>query len=247
LSDASAEEEPTPVVPPDGLLRREHFNDARVRRYAEEIAKQGSFPFLSEEERAASLKAFCETVAPGSDVWVFAYGSLMWNPAINVAGSRRATAHGFHRAFCLTLSIGRGSEQHPGLMLALDEGGEAIGVAHRIAADQVESELKILWFREMLSGAYTPRWVDLDIEGVGPSRALTFVINRAHPRYENTLDQTEIARRMAVAEGILGTNRDYLYRTVRHLEELGVADGPLHDLETQVRQFANEPLSGEAR
>ena len=247
MSDASAEEEPTPIVPPDGLLRREHFNDARVRRYAEEIARQGAFPFLSEEERAASLKAFCETIEPGSDVWVFAYGSLMWNPAIHVAESKRAVAHGFHRAFCLTLSIGRGSEDKPGLMLALDEGGEAVGVAHRIATGEVESELKILWFREMLSGAYSPRWIEVDIEGNGTVHALAFVINREHPRYVNNLSQTEIARRMAMAEGILGTNRDYLYRTVRHMEELGVADGPMHDLETQVRQFANEPISGEVR
>ncbi|HEY5237553.1 MAG TPA: gamma-glutamylcyclotransferase, partial [Rhizomicrobium sp.] len=113
---------------------------------------------------------------------------------------------------------------------------------HRIAADAVEAELTILWFREMLSGAYTPRWVDLDIEDVGPSRALAFVINHEHPRYENSLNETQIAQRMALAEGILGTNRDYLYRTARHLDELGVADPLMQRLEKQVREFANEPL-----
>jgi cation transport protein ChaC len=242
LSEEAPKDEFTPVMPPGGLLKREHFNDARVRQYAQEIARQGNFPFMSEEDRAASLKAFRDTIAPGTDVWVFGYGSLMWNPAINVVESRKAHLHGFHRAFCLTLSIGRGTEEHPGLMLALDNGGEATGVAHRIAADAVEAELTILWFREMLSGAYTPRWVDLDIENVGASPALAFVINHAHPRYENSLNETEIARRMAVAEGILGTNRDYLYRTARHLEELGVADPLMQRLEKQVREFANEPL-----
>jgi glutathione-specific gamma-glutamylcyclotransferase len=247
LSEETPKDEFTPVVPPGGLLKREHFNDARVRQYAQEIAKQGDFPFMSEEDRAASLKAFRETIEPGSDVWVFGYGSLMWNPAIHVVESHKAHLHGFHRAFCLTLSIGRGSAEHPGLMLALDAGGEATGVAHRIAADAVESELTILWFREMLSGAYIPRWVDLEIENVGPSRALAFVINHAHPRYINSLNEAQIAQRMAVAEGILGTNRDYLYRTARHLDELGVNDGLMQRLEKQVRELANEPLQGEVK
>jgi cation transport protein ChaC len=247
LSEKPPKDEFTPVMPPGGLLQREHFNDARVRQYAQEIAKQGDFPFMSEEDRAASLKAFHATVEPGNDVWVFGYGSLMWNPAIHVVESRKAHLKGFHRAFCLTLSIGRGTAEHPGLMLALDEGGEATGVAHRVAAAEVESELGILWFREMLSGAYSPRWVDLEIENAGAARALAFVINRAHPRYENSLNETQIAQRMAVAEGILGTNRDYLYRTARHLDELGVNDGLMQRLEKQVRKLANEPLQGEEK
>jgi cation transport protein ChaC len=165
----------------------------------------------------------------------------MWNPAIKLAESRKAHVRGYHRMFCLNLQIGRAMPDKPGLMLGIDRGGSVTGVAHRIAAGDVESELSILWLREMLSGAYEPRWVNADIEGRGRTRVLTFVINRYHPRYEGALSEDEAARRVAAAVGHLGTNRDYLYRTVQHLTGLGIEDGPMQSLEAKVRQLANEP------
>ena len=222
-------------------LKREDFTIERVRAIADMAAKRGNnVPFMSEEARNASLKAVRSAVAPGTDVWVFGYGSLMWNPAINVADSKKAHVRGYHRTFCLTLAVGRGTPEKPGLMLGIDRGGSCTGVAHRIKAEDVESELTILWYREMLSGSYEPRWINGDIDGVGPSRMLTFVINRSHPRYEGGLAEADVARRIAYAEGIIGTNRDYLYRTVAHLESLGIADGPMHKLQRKVRTFANE-------
>src|SRR6185312_8476936 len=153
----------------------------------------------------------------------------------NVADSKKAHVRGYHRTFCLTLAVGRGTVEKPGLMLGIDRGGSCTGVAHRIQAEDVESELTILWYREMLSGSYEPRWINGDVDGVGPSRMLTFVINRSHPRYEGGLSETDIAHRIAGAEGVIGTNRDYLYRTVAHLTSLGITDGPLHKLERKVR------------
>lgn len=195
---------------------------------------------MSEEARRASLKAMRASVPPNADVWIFGYGSLMWNPAINVVESRKAHIRGYHRTFCLTLGVGRGSSEKPGLMLAIDRGGSCSGVVHRIAANDVESELSILWLREMMSGAYEPRWVNAEIAELGRTRVLTFVCNRSHPRYEGQLAEEGAAGRIAVANGILGTNREYLYRTVEHLAALGIEDGPLRSLERQVRIIANE-------
>ena len=203
-----------------------------------------------EREGAAGLEAaprpvpapeIAHCIARGCDVWVFGYGSLMWNPAIHVAESRKAEVRGYHRAFCLTLGLGRGAPEKPGLMLGLDRGGACVGIAHRIAAKDVSSELTILWYREMLSGAYLPRWLHAGLESLGRTKILTFVINRANPRYESHVREDAAARRIAVAEGLLGTNRDYLYRTARHLRELGIADGPMHRLERRVRALAGEP------
>ncbi len=224
-------------------LRREDFTPERIRRIADAAAARGAIPLMSEEARRASLKAVRQSVPAGADAWVFGYGSLMWNPAINVVESKKAHVRGYHRMFCLTLHVGRGAPERPGLMLGIDRGGSCTGVAHRIAANEVESELSILWMREMLSGAYEPRWVNADIDGLGRTRVLTFVINRYHPRYESALDETAAALRIAGAAGHLGTNRDYLYRTVKHLAELGIEDGPMRSLEAKVRQIANEPPS----
>ena len=231
---------PLPNLPPDGLLKREHFTAERVRAFSEFIAKQGgSPPLMSEEAREASRKAVHESVEPGQDVWVFGYGSLMWNPAIHVAESRVARIEGFRRAFCLTLSMGRGTPEKPGLMLGLDEGGECTGIAHRIAAENVESELTVLWHREMLSGSYNPTWLPADIRDLGQARVLTFVIRRDHARYEGILEDEIAAARIAAGEGILGTNRDYLFRTSEHLRALGIADDYVERLDGRVRELTN--------
>lgn len=226
-------------------LRREDFTPERARRIADATLARGGVPLMSDEARRASLKAIRASVAPGQDAWVFGYGSLMWNPAINVVESRKAHLRGYHRLFGLSMSAARGTVEQPGLMLGIDRGGSCTGVAHRIAADEVESELSILWLREVLSGAYEPRWVSVDIEGHGRSRVLTFVINRYHPRYVGQLDEAEAAARIAVAAGPMGTNREYLYRTVEHLDSLAIDDGPMHSLARKVRELANE-LTGES-
>jgi len=240
LSDEEQKPE-DPFQPLGRDLRREDFTPERVRRIADATIARGGIPLMSDEARRASLKTIRDSVPAGADAWVFAYGSLMWNPAITVAGSAKAHVRGYHRLFCLTLRVGRGTAANPGLMLGLDRGGSVTGIAHRIAASEVESELGVLWLREMLSGAYEPRWINADVEGEGRTRALTFVVNRYHPRYEGVLAEDVAARRIAQAQGPLGSNRAYLYRTAKHLAERGIEDGPIKSLEARVRGLANEP------
>jgi cation transport protein ChaC len=227
------------------MLKREDFTAERARRIAEEVLKRGATPLMSEEARKASLAAVRASVPAGLDVWVFGYGSLMWNPAIHVKASKRAHVRGYHRTFCLSMSAGRGSLEAPGLMLGIDRGGSCAGIAHCIAGDEVESELTILWYREMLSGAYEPRWLSAELDDVGRTRVLTFVLNRSHPRYERRLDEDAIAARIAIAQGFLGTNRDYLFRTVAYLAEAGLADAPIARLAERVRALChNEETTG---
>lgn len=232
---------PSPRLSPDGLLTRESFTPERIAWYQRQIEKLsgGAQAFLSPEEREASRKVTLADYKSGDDLWIFGYGSLMWNPAIHVAESRKATLEGFHRRFCLSLHVGRASPDKPGLMLALEEGGACVGVAHRIAAEHVESETSILWMREMMSGAYTPSWVKLKFDE-GEATGVTFVINRVHKRYTGDLAEDEIARRIATAEGILGKNRDYIYRTIAELDRMGVVDEPIHAICARVRALASD-------
>ena len=206
-----------PAQPLGRDLRREDFTVERIRRIADAVAKRGGIPFMSEEARRASLKAMRESVPAGHDAWVFGYGSLMWNPAINVVDSRKAHVRGYHRTFCLTLER---RPRHAGETRtdARPSIAAARAPASRTASrpTQVESELSILWLREMMSGAYEPRWVNADVDGHKRTRVLTFVINRSHPRYEGSSARRPRRRAASrTAEGMLGTNRDYLYRTVQ--------------------------------
>jgi cation transport protein ChaC len=218
---------------PERLLRREDFCDEWIATVTAYATRLGS-PLLSPEAREASLKAFVAEITPGDDAWVFGYGSLMWNPAIHVSGTRPGTIHGYHRSFCFDMMLWRASPECPGLMLALDRGGSCHGIAHRIAAEQVDSELRILWMREMLGGIYRPRWVLVRMGGEAV-RAIAFVANRAHPRYAGKLPEETIAKRIARAAGEFGTNRHYLFQLEKHLEMLGILDGPMHRLARRVR------------
>lgn len=227
----------------DGLLARENFTAERLAAWQAELSKlPDATPFLTAEEREASRRATLRAVAPGAEVWVFGYGSLMWNPAIHVAESRKAVVTGLRRAFCLHVELGRATPETPGLMLAVEhcaQGGRCVGVAHRIAPEHVESETAILWMREMLTGAYLPHWFEAEFGG-RTALAFTFVINSAHRRYEGGLSAEEVALRIARAEGLMGTNRDYLYRTAAHLRALGVECPDIHPLEQRVRALAGD-------
>ena len=184
----------------------------------------------TEAEMAVSLEKMLGQHPQNEDLWVFGYGSLIWNPAFEFVEKSSALLCGWHRRFCLKLYAGRGTPATPGLMLALDRGGACRGVAFRIAGAKVRHELCLLWQREMFGGAYNARWVTLhatDRAGRGRGekiRAITFVINHAHPRYTRELSVHQVAALIATGCGELGSCREYLENTVRHLRELGVRD-----------------------
>ncbi len=223
----------------NGLLRREAFTPERVAYLTEQVTKSGLWTFISVEDREASRQAILADHKAGEDLWVFGYGSLMWNPALDVTESRPALVKGWTRSFCLQLIIGRAMPDKPGLMLAIEPGEAMTGVVHRIDRDKVESETAILWMREMLSGAYIPQWLDCETED-GPVRAVTFVINKAHNRYAGALPLDEQARRIAAAEGQAGNNRDYLYRCHAELKRMGVADPYVEALFSAVTEITGE-------
>lgn len=218
------------------LLTRENIRNGIVRRYLEEAVRLGLFKPMSDAARRASLETTI-SANPGRDVWVFGYGSLMWNPAFHYQERRPGLIRGYHRQFCLKTEMGRGEPGNPGLMLALNNGGSCQGVAFRIAPEAVEEELDIVWKREMLAGAYRPVWLRVS-NAQGEINAITFVIDRNFKHYAGRLPESETVRLLATAGGRLGTCREYLENTVQQLDMLGVRDGKMHDLLSKVRKFA---------
>ncbi|HEX9571008.1 MAG TPA: gamma-glutamylcyclotransferase, partial [Burkholderiales bacterium] len=165
------------------LTRADLENDllrATFRRFNPEVR------VLSDAEQEASLREVLDRHEPGADVWLFGYGSLVWNPLVHYQERRVARLHGFHRSFCLWSHVNRGSLQRPGLVLGLDAGGSCRGVAYRIAAHHAADELRLLWRREMVLGAYRPRWAKVD-SGEEPLQAIAFFVNREHANYAGKL------------------------------------------------------------
>lgn len=166
---------------------------------------------------------------PGRDFWVFAYGSLMWRPGFEAAAALPALLRGWHRAFCIYSHHYRGTPAAPGLVLGLDRGGACRGRALLVPAERAQQVADYLHEREMITGVYRPRWVGVDTER-GRVSALAYVADRAHPQYSGRLEAERMVEVILRARGESGTNRAYLENTVRHLDELGVVDCPIHRL-----------------
>lgn len=172
----------------------------------------------------------------GDDVWIFAYGSLIWNPGFDSVERVGATAHGWHRSFCLGWDQWfRGSPARPGLMLALDRGGTCKGVAFRLPPDDVGANLGALSRREIhvLPHPFPPRWIRLRGDR-GPLRAITFVMDRRSDAYVGGLPPDAVADVLARAAGQRGSMAEYLLNTVERLDEMGLHDGHLWRLQEMV-------------
>lgn len=189
----------------------------------------------SAEQRAASLAATLACRPDDGPVWIFGYGSLMWNPALEFIESCTGTLVGWHRAFCLRLTAGRGTACHPGRMLALKEGGRTTGVAYRLPDLDLNEELMLLWKREMITGCYLPSWRKLELDDGRTVNALVFIMDPRHPLYESDTRAQVIAPLIASATGPLGTNAQYLFSLEQELIKLGMQDDCLNELVGRVR------------
>ncbi|KIN60837.1 ChaC-like protein [Sulfitobacter noctilucae] len=172
-----------------------------------------------------------------SDLWVFAYGSLIWDPAVTVEEYRYATLPGWHRSFCMRLESGRGTHECPGLMAALDQGGSCAGLAFRIAAPVVDEETQYMWRREMFAGTYRPEFMQVATPQ-GPVEALVFVIDPTNRRYTPDLPLDVSAEMIGTAEGTLGTNFAYLDSLIHNLADLGIVDEAMQALHARARMIA---------
>lgn len=190
-------------------------------------------PTLSEDELQASINKILQQQTNNSDIWIFAYGSLIWNPIIQFAERRVGMIHGFHRCFCLWTPYGRGTPENRGLVLGLDRGGSCRGIVYRIAPADVATELPLLWRRELMMGCYLPRWVKV-IDGVDIWQAIAFVVNSQHRAYADNVAPDVMVEHIATASGTLGSCADYLLQTIEGLASVGIKDKALLRLQKQV-------------
>ena len=208
--------------PPRQVLTRDVLLDGTIQRMVARVSPD--LRLLTDAERTASLRATLAARPGGGPVWLFGYGSLIWNPTVHFVERRVARIHGWHRAFCLGVRAGRGTPENPGLVLALDSGGACTGAAFRLEEEGLEAELDLVWRREMLANSYVPRWVALRNAKGRYGNAIAFTMNRESVQYTGKLEQAEVIRRLATAEGELGSAADYLFQTRDGLRALSIHD-----------------------
>ena len=173
-------------------------------------------------------------------LWVFGYGSLIWDPCFAFSDRQIATATGWQRRFCMWSVHYRGTAENPGLVLALDRaaGATCTGVAFAIPPGAEDATIAALRERELISYAYLEQTITVTLPDGSSVPALTYVINRDHPQYTGPLTPTDQARIIAYSAGIRGPNRDYLFATADHLAALGLTDPDIAALVTRVRALA---------
>jgi len=203
---------------------------------------------LSDEQLEATRQALLGPHVAGADLWVYGYGSLLWDPGFHFAEVRLADLHGYRRRFCYRSTLGRGSREQPALMLALERGsGCCTGLAFRIAGDIADVESAMLWRREMIRGGYRPALLPVSTPQ-GDVTALVMTANVAHADYLGELPLADTAAMIASAAGVLGSNRDYLEQLAAQLTLLSIADPYVDELLARVRSLvAPHPIAGSTR
>lgn len=188
-----------------------------------------SFRRLSSAELAQSMHQTLLQWHPQQPLWVFAYASLIWRPEFPWISQRPATLYGYHRSLCLWSRINRGTPEVPGLVFALDRGGNCQGVVYQLPNLKAHEIFPALWQREMPSGSYEPRWLSCETPE-GPVTALTFVMRRSCPAYAPQLPLTQQREIVYQAHGLNGSCLDYVMETHQALERSGIHDPKLNRL-----------------
>jgi glutathione-specific gamma-glutamylcyclotransferase len=195
------------------------------------------FSTLSVRDTGSMLRDAIDTWGGESDLWVFAYASLIWRPEFEAAEQRPAVVHGWHRALEMRSRINRGTPECPGLVFALVSGGSCRGVAYRVERRHAQEQLERLWLREMPTGVYDPKWLPCRTPQ-GRLNALAFTLSRNSPAHTGTLADPQMLEILRCANGRFGSTLDYLLETASSLRGCGIRDRDVERLVALARQHA---------
>ena len=168
-------------------------------------------------------------------LWVFAYGSLMWNPGFKTSETAPARLRGWHRAFCIYSEHYRGTPETPGLILGLLAGGSCRGLAHRLPVRGYERVRRYLWQREIENdGVYVEAVRPIHLGDGRSVPALVYLADRRHRQFAGKLPVDKAARLVRRGHGATGSNIDYVNNTMAHLRDLGLRDRALEALAQRI-------------
>lgn len=190
----------------------------------------------TEAEWEAVADSLLANAPADGQIWIFAYGSLIWNPGFDYVEERLGTARGWRRSFCVSwVRLHRGTPERPGIMLGIESGGACRGVIFRLPVERRREELLKILRREMPIrwDEVFARWMTV-MTDQGPVKALGFPVSRRHRAYLADLDVATVVEALATAAGERGSMAEYLHNTVLHLAERGIHDRYLWDMQDRV-------------
>jgi len=187
---------------------------------------------------AALVPGTVESIpVPKGDFWIFAYGSLMWNPGFEFIKSVPGLVHGYHRRLCLWSVRYRGNTKQPGLVLGLARGGSCRGYAYRIDKNHQQEVLKYLCERELITGAYDAKICQVNLASGDKINATTFVSKIDHPHFAHKMTTEDTVRIVNRAKGYRGCNREYVLNTVKRMDQMEIHNTELHRIAKQLESI----------
>lgn len=214
------------------------FRDMSIAKIRANIeARGGDLSFIMPEKDREACRRRTLQGRHDADLWVFAYGSLIWDPAIDFTEVRRAYAPTVARRFILRdTGGGRGDPDKPGIMAALDHGAGCHGALFCIAKDQIESETYRLWIRERIGRAYIPAFIPVDTEH-GPVTALTFLADHEADMIYPNLSHADQVKFCATGTGFFGSSMEYVENLSTHFATFGIDDPAVTRLLADARAY----------
>jgi cation transport protein ChaC len=182
---------------------------------------------------AATTAKLIDAVPPDEDMWLFAFGSLIWNKRFTFDEERPGVVRGWHRDFCLGPDTRfRGNPEAPGYMLSLDRGGQCKGMVYRLPRQGLAANIEGLLRKEP---PFPPRWLTV-VTPLGTVRAFAFTHPGKSMAYTGHLSDEAIAGALSRAVGLVGSMAQYVYLTVSHLERLGLCDDRLWRMQEMIAE-----------
>lgn len=204
--------------------------DDKIDYFAWGYGKEAdSIRTMSSQDLSGSINKILKGHDLDNGIWIFGYGSLMWNPDFEVVKKIPCEVLGYRRRLCLKSIVYRGTPDYHGLVFGLDIGSSCQGMCFLISPDKIDTELQKVWEREMFAETYIPTWVKVKSKKTTIS-AITFVINTKHEHYMPNLELEDVVERVARARGKCGSCHDYVRNTVKHLHQFGLRDESLEKL-----------------
>jgi len=167
---------------------------------------------------------------PQEGIWIFGYASLMWRPDFPFLEAHPALLRGYHRSLCVYSTTYRGTPEKPGLVMGLDRGGSCKGRAFLLAAPDVPKVMDYLYKREMDTKCYEPKFLNVKLIDGRTVKAYHFLVRRDHKQYAGKLSIDEAAKLVSAGVGPRGSSMEYLQNTLDHLDDMGIVEGPLHEI-----------------
>ena len=164
-------------------------------------------------------------MAGPQQIWVFAYGSLMWRPGFDAPAPLTAVVTGWSRRLWQGSPDHRGTPQLPGRVATLvrNPNARCLGLAYAVQGPPAQAVLAAIDVREQ--GGYQRQQVMMTL---GPARtqtpALTWVGMPDNRWFLGDAPLPQMVQTIRHARGDSGTNADYVVRLHQTLTGLGHAD-----------------------